>query len=184
MSGGTADFFSLGASTISKVFSPLMPTSSSCLNFEDGGYLCHPRSSSRAGPFIRSKFPRPLIVDVTVIGSPTCTVFGFASAVMVKLPIAPEKFGGGFGGRGFTLSVAVSLLIGSSVRSPMLPNGSLKNGSENGSSKLNRSNGDRGRVVRGALGRRGKTTTALAVTGPISDFPGRAAAIAVLKVKT
>ena len=159
-----------------------MPTSSSCLNFEDGGYLCHPRSSSRAGPFIRSKFPRPLIVDVTVIGSPTCTVFGFASTAMVKLPIAPEKFGGALVGSGFTLSVAVSLLIGSSVRSPILPKGSLKNGSEKGSSKLNRSKGDRGRVRGDVLGRRGNTTTAFAVTGPISNFPGRAAAMAVLNV--
>src|SRR5207237_2570939 len=171
---------SLGAITISKVFSPLIPTSSSCLNFEDGGYLCQPRSSSRAGPFIRSKFPRPLIVDVTVIGSPTCTVFGFASTAIVKLPTAPEKFAGAFGGSGFTLRVAISLRIGSSVRSPVAPNGSLKNGSENGSSKLNRSNGERGRFVRGALGRRGRTTIAFAETGPISNFPGRAAAIAVL----
>src|SRR5256885_3903777 len=154
-------FFSLGATTISKVFSPLIPTSSSCLNFEDGGYLCQPRSSASAGPFIRSKLPRPLIVDVTVIGSPTCTVFGFASAVIVKVPTAPEKLGGAFGGSGLTLSVAVSLRIGSSVRSPMLPKGSLKNGSLNGSSILNRSNGERGRVVRGALGRRVRSATAL-----------------------
>src|SRR5207244_897778 len=170
------------AITISKVFSPLIPTSSSCLNFEDGGYLCQPRSSSSAGPFIRSKFPWPLIVDVTVIGSPTCTVFGFASVVIVKLPTAPEKFTGAFGGSAFTLRVAVSLRIGSSARSPIAPNGSLKNGSENGSSKLKRSNGDRGRVRGDVLRRRGITTTAFAVTGPISNFPGWAAAIAVLNV--
>jgi len=33
---------------------------------------------------------------VTVIGSPTCTLFGLASVAMVKLPIAPEKLGGAF----------------------------------------------------------------------------------------
>src|SRR5689334_10712720 len=114
--------------TVSKVFSPLMPTSSSCLNFEDGGYLCQPRSSSRLGPVIRSKFPRPEIVAVTVIGSPTCTFLGFASTVIAKLPTAPEKFGGGFGGNGFTSSVTLSLLIEITLRWPMLPNGSLKNG--------------------------------------------------------
>src|SRR5690348_8409899 len=101
---------------------------------------------------------------------------------MVKLPIAPEKPGGAFGGSGFTLSVSDSLLIVTSVRSPRLPNGSAKKGSENGSSRLNRSNGDRGRPVGGALGLRGKTTTAFACAGPISNFPARAGEIAVLKV--
>src|SRR5437660_6833824 len=154
-----------------------MPTSPSCLNFAEGGYLSLPRSAPSADPFVRSKFPRPLIVDVTVIGSPACTVFGFASTAMVKLPIAPEKFGGALVGSGFTLSVAVSLLIGSSVRSPMLPKGSLKNGSEKGSSKLNRSKGDRGGLRGDVLGRPGNTTTAFAVTGPTSNFPGRTAAM-------
>src|SRR6266850_6877896 len=86
--------FSLGETTISKLFVPLIPTSSSCLNLEEGGYLCQPRSSSSNGAFTRSKLPRPVIVDVTVIGSPTCTLFGFAFTVMVKLPTAPEKFAG------------------------------------------------------------------------------------------
>src|SRR5215475_6562998 len=143
-STGRLCLFSLGETTISNVFVPLIPTSSSCLNFEDGGYLCQPRSSSSTGAFTRSKFPRPEIVAVTVIGSPTWTLFGFASTAMVKLPTAPEKFGGAFAGSGFTFSAAVSLRIGSSVRSPMLPNGSLKNGSENGSSISKRSNGERG----------------------------------------
>src|SRR5436305_2345676 len=168
--------------TVSNVFSPLIPTSSSCLNFEDGGYLCQPCSSSKLGPVIRSKFPRPEIVAATVIGSPSCNFFGFASTAIVKLPIAPEKFGGAFGGNGFTFNATVSLRIGSSVRSPRFPNGSLKNGSEKGSSMLNKSNGDRGRPVLGPLGRRGRTTTAFACTGPISNFPARAGEIAVLNV--
>src|SRR5689334_15449206 len=69
--GGTASFFSLGDKTRSKVLVPLIPTSSSCLNFDDGGYLCQPCSSSGAGAFTRSKFPRPVIAAVTVTGSPT-----------------------------------------------------------------------------------------------------------------
>src|SRR4051812_29798090 len=67
--GAMVCFFSLGESTISNVLVPLIPTSSSCLNFEDGGYLCQPCSSCSTGASIRSKFPRPVIVDVTVIGS-------------------------------------------------------------------------------------------------------------------
>src|SRR5438093_13496424 len=53
-STGRLCLFSLGESTVSKVFVPLIPTSSSCLNFEDGGYLCQPRSSSIAGALTRS----------------------------------------------------------------------------------------------------------------------------------
>src|ERR1700724_3785023 len=101
---------------------------------------------------------------------------------MVKFPIAPEKLGGAFGGNGFTFRVTASLLIGSSDRSPMLPNGSLKKGSENGSSRLNKSSGERGRLVRGALGRRGSRTIAFACTGPISNLPARAGETAVLNV--
>src|SRR6266850_1800470 len=56
-STGRLCLFSLGETTISKLFVPLMPTSSSCLNFEDGGYLCQPRSSSSTGAFTRSKLP-------------------------------------------------------------------------------------------------------------------------------
>src|ERR1700758_4404380 len=97
---GRVCLFSLGESTVSKVLVPLMPTSSSCLNFEDGGYLCHPRSSSMTGALTGSKFPRPEIVVVTVMGSPTCTDLGFASVAIVKFPIAPEKLGGAFGGNG------------------------------------------------------------------------------------
>src|SRR5438093_2751825 len=113
---------------------PLIPTSSSCLNFEEGGYLCQPRSSSIMGALTRSKLPRPEIVVVTVIGSPTCTLFGFASVAIVKLPIAPEKLGGAFGGNGFTSSATGWLLICMSRRSPNWANGFEKNGSENGSS--------------------------------------------------
>src|SRR5262249_32085151 len=178
---GRVCFLSLGESTVSKVFVPLMPTSSSCLNFEDGGYLCQPRSSSSTGAFTRSKFPRPEIVVVTVIGSPTCTLFGFASVTMVKLPIAPEKLDGAFGGNGFTSRATGSLLICMSRRSPNWANGLEKNGSENGSSRSNKSNGER---ERGALRLRGTTTCAFAFTGPISNFPARAAAIAVLNVAT
>ena len=174
-------FVSLGESTISKVFVPLIPTSSSCLNLEDGGYLCQPCSSSRAGALTRSKLPRPEIVDVTVIGSPTCTLFGFASVVIVKFPMAPEKFAGAFGGNGLTSKATGSLLISTSRRSPNWPKGSEKNGSENGSSRLNRSNGERERRVPGA---RGVNTCAFAFTGPRSNFPARAAAIAVLNVTT
>src|SRR5436853_6909361 len=116
--GGRACFFSFGEITVSKVFAPLIPTSSSCLNLEDGGYLCQPRSSSKTGALTRSKLPRPEIVDVMVMGSPTCTVFGFASVVMVKFPIAPEKLGGAFFGKGFTSSATGSLLISTSRRSP------------------------------------------------------------------
>src|SRR5437763_17043823 len=101
---------------------------------------------------------------------------------MVKVPIAPEKPDGAFGGKGLAFSVTDSLLTCTSARSPILPKGSAKNGSENGSSKLKRSNGERGRVVRGELGRRGSTTMALACTGPISNFPAWAGEIAVLKV--
>src|SRR5512132_1669787 len=118
-SAGRFCLFSLGEITISKVFVPLMPTSSSCLNLEDGGYLCQPCSSSSNGAFTRSKLPRPEIVVVTVIGSPTCTLFGLASVAMVKLPIAPEKLGGAFGGSGFTSSATGSLVIWMSRRSPI-----------------------------------------------------------------
>src|SRR4029077_3884287 len=72
-STGRFCLFSLGETTVSKVFVPLMPTSSSCWNLKDGVYLCQPRSSSSNGAFTRSKLPRPEIVVVTVIGSPTCT---------------------------------------------------------------------------------------------------------------
>src|SRR6266446_2136607 len=116
---GTACFFSLGESTVSKVFVPLMPTSSSCLNLEDGGYLCQPRSSSTTGALTRSKLPRPEIAVVTVMGSPTCRLLGLASVDIVKLPIAPEKLGGAFGGNGFTSSATGSLLISTSRRSPI-----------------------------------------------------------------
>ena len=159
-----------------------MPTSSSCLNLEEEGYLCQPWSSSSAGAFTRSKFPRPETVDVTVIGSPTCTRFGFASVVIAKFPTAPEKFGGAFGGNGFTSKVAGSLSISTSRRSANRPNGSAKNGSEKGSSKLNRSKGrERERCV-ACL--RGTETRAFALTGPISNLPARVAAIAVLNVIT
>src|SRR6516165_8921007 len=180
-STGRLCLFSLGETTISKVFVPLMPTSSSCLNLEDGGYLCQPRSSSSNGAFTRSKLPRPDIVVVTVIGSPTCTLFGLASVAMVKLPIAPEKLGGAFGGNGFTSSDTGSLVIDMSRRSPNWANGFEKNGSEKGSSSSNKSNGER---ERGAFRLRGTTTCAFAFTGPISNFPARAAAIAVLNVTT
>src|SRR5437667_11012741 len=180
-STGRLCLFSLGETTISKVFVPLMPTSSSCLNLEDGGYLCQPRSSSSNGAFTRSKLPRPEIVVVTVMGSPTCTLFGFASVVIVKFPIAPEKLGGAFCGRGFTSKATGSLLISTSRRSPTWPNASEKNGSENGSSRLNKSNGERDR---GELSLRGTNTCAFALTGPTSNFPARAAAIAVLNVTT
>src|SRR5207244_12521169 len=103
-SSGSPCFFSFGESTISKVLVPLRPTSSSCLNLDDGGYLCQPRSSSMNGALTRSKFPRPESVDVTVMGSPTCRLFGFASVAIVKFPIAPEKLGGAFFGNGFTSS--------------------------------------------------------------------------------
>src|ERR1043166_5983504 len=179
--GGRACFFSLGEITVSKVFAPLIPTSSSCLNLPDGGYLCQPCSSSSAGALTRSKFPRPEIVDVTVIGSPACTVFGLASVAIVKLPIAPEKLGGAFGGSGFTSSATGSLLIWISRRSPNCANGFEKNGSENGSSRSKRSKGER---ERGAFRLRGTTTCAFALTGPISNLPARAAAIAVLNVTT
>src|SRR6266480_5487595 len=116
---GTFCFFSFGESTVSKVFVPLMPTSSSCLNLEDGGYLCQPRSSSTTGALTRSKLPRPEIAVVTVIGSPTCRLLGLASVDIVKFPIAPEKLGGAFGGNGFTSNATGSLLISTSRRSPI-----------------------------------------------------------------
>src|SRR5438445_8629405 len=135
-------FLSFGERTISKVFVPLIPTSSSFLNLEDGGYLCQPRSSSTAGALTRSKLPRPEIVDVTVIGSATCTLFGFASVVIVKFPIAPEKLGGAFCGNGLTSKATGSLLISTSRRSPTSLHGSEKNGPVNGSSTLSRSNAE------------------------------------------
>src|SRR6266481_9024251 len=118
-STGRLCLFSLGETTISKLFVPLIPTSSSCLNLEEGGYLCQPRSSSSNGAFTRSKLPRPEIALVTVMGSPTCTLLGFASVVITKFPIAPEKLGGAFGGKGFTSSATESLLISTSRRSPI-----------------------------------------------------------------
>src|SRR5215216_1345739 len=180
-STGSVCFFSFGESTVSKIFVPLMPTSSSCLNFEDGGYLCQPCSSSTIGALTRSKLPRPDIVFVTVIGSPTCTVFGLASVAIVKFPIAPEKLGGAFGGNAFTSSATGSLLISTSRRSPICAKGLLKKGSENGSSRSNRSDGERerGRV---AFLLRGTMICAFALTGPTSNFPACAAAIAVLYV--
>src|SRR5207247_6520918 len=54
-----------------------------------------------------------------------------------------------------------------------------KNGSENGSSRSNESNGER---ERGELSLRGTTTCAFALTGPISSFPECTAAIALLNV--
>src|SRR5262249_16622127 len=180
-STGRLCLFSLGETTVSKVFVALMPTSSSCLNLEDGGYLCQPCSSSSNGAFTRSKLPRPEIVVVTVIGSPTCTLFGLASVAMLKLPIAPEKLGGAFGGSGLTSSATGSPLIWMSRRSPNCANGLEKNGSEKGSSRSNKSKGER---ERGALRFRGTTICAFAFTGPISNFPARAAAMAVLNVTT
>src|ERR1700730_7509259 len=127
------DFFSLGEITISKVLPPLIPTSSSCLNFADGGYLCQPRSSSRDGAPMRSKLPRPEIVDVTVIGSPTCRFFGFASTVMAKWPTAPEKLAGELAGSGFISSATGSLFSKSFVGSPEnTPNGSRMPKTSNG----------------------------------------------------
>src|SRR6516165_2561317 len=126
-SAGRLCLFSLGETTISNVFVPLIPTSSSCLNLEEGGYLCQPRSSSIKGALTRSKLPRPEIVVVTVIGSPTCRLFGLASVAMVKLPIAPEKLGGAFGGSDFTSSDTGSLVIWTSRRSPNCGNGFEKN---------------------------------------------------------
>src|SRR5207237_4226698 len=178
-----AGFFSLGETTVSKLFSPLIPTSSSCLNLEEGGYLCQPRSSSSAGALTRSKLPRPEIFDLTVIGSPVCTLVGLASVAIVKVPTAPEKPGGALGGNGFTSNSTGSLCISTSRRSAKRPNGSAKRGSENGSSKLNRSKGERERE-RGAACLRGTDTRAFALTGPISNFPVRVAATAGLNVRT
>src|SRR5712671_717807 len=118
-STGRLCLFSLGETTISKLFVPLMPTSSSCLNLEDGGYLCQPRSSSTTGALTRSKLPRPAMLVVTVIGSPACTLLGLASVAIAKFPIPPEKLGGAFGGNGFTSSCTGSLLISTSRRSPI-----------------------------------------------------------------
>src|SRR5436190_5120133 len=173
-------FFSFGERTISKVFVPLIPTSSSSLNLEDGGYLCQPRSSSTTGALTRSKFPRPEIVVVTVIGSPTCTLFGFASDVIVKFPIAPEKLGGAFGGNAFTSSATGSLLTNSFCCWPNLSNGSAKNGSLKKSSISEISGGQVRRRLRCRC--RGTTTTVSACAGPISNFPARVAEMAVLNV--
>src|SRR5262245_30325987 len=128
-STGRLCLFSLGETTISNVFVPLIPTSSSCLNLEDGGYLCQPRSSSSNGAFTRSKLPRPEIVVVTVIGSPTCTLFGLASVALLQLPMAPEELGAAFGGSGLTSSDTGSLVIWTSRRAPNCANGFEKNGS-------------------------------------------------------
>src|SRR6266436_6642844 len=157
------DFFSLGEITISKVLAPLIPTSSSCLNFADGGYLCQPRSSSRDGAPMRSKLPRPEIVDVTAIGSPTCTFFGFASTVMAKWPTAPEKLAGELAGSGFISSVTGSLFSKSFVGSPEnTPNGSLRNGSR----MPKTSNGERLRdLLEGGALRRTSAMTAVSKGG-------------------
>src|SRR5438552_6460243 len=177
--GGMACFFSFGERTVSNVLAPLIPTSSSCLNLAEGGYLCHPWSFSSAGAVTRSKLPRPDTAAVTVIGSPTCTLFGLASTVMEKFPIAPEKSAGGLAGKGFTSSVTSSLSIGTSCFSVDLPKGSAKKGSEKKSSILKVSKGERERGLRDWLGTR---SLAVALTGPMSSLPGRAAAIAVLNV--
>src|ERR1700719_302199 len=161
------DFFSLGEITISKVLPPLIPTSSSCLNFADGGYLCQPRSSSRDGAPMRSKLPRPEIVDVTVIGSPTCRFFGFASTVMAKWPTAPEKLAGELAGSGFISSATGSLFSKSFVGSPEnAPKGSLRNGSSNGSRMPKTSNGERLRdLLEGGALRRTSAITAVSKGG-------------------
>src|SRR5207253_7508156 len=69
------------------------------------------------------------------IGSPTCTRFRFASAVIEKLPTAPEKVGGAPAGNAFTSNETGSLLTLISCCSISPPNGSAKKGSENGSSR-------------------------------------------------
>src|SRR5207244_6566787 len=92
-----------------------------------------------------------------------------------------EKLGGAVCGNGLTSKATVSLLISISRRSPNWLNGSEKNGSLNGSSRLNRSKGER---ERGVFGLRAVKTCAFALIGPISNFPARAAAIAVLNVPT
>src|SRR5438128_11970211 len=124
-------FFSFGESTISNVFVPLIPTSSSYLHLEDGGSLCQPRSSSTAGALTRSKLPRPEIVDVTVIGSPTCTLFGFASVVIVKFHIAPQNLAGGFCGTAFAPHATASVLVPPWPRPPNAFHASQKSGPEN-----------------------------------------------------
>src|ERR1041385_5351701 len=139
--------FSLGDTTNSNDLVPLIPTSSSCLKFDDGGYLCQPRSSLNSGAFMRSKFPRPAIAALIVIGSPTCTRFGLASAVIEKLPIAPEKLAGAPDGNGFTSNVTGSLEMLISRCSIIFPK--EKNGSENGSSP----NGSNGRCRAAGLRR-------------------------------
>src|SRR4029077_4008359 len=139
-----------------------MPTSSSCLKFDDGGYLCQPRSSLSSGAFIRSKFPRPEIAALIVIGSPTCSRFGSASAVIEKLPTAPEKVGGAPAGNAFTSNETGSLLTLISCCSIRPPNGTVKKGSENGS-WLKGSNGWR----RTPELRRGTRIFAFCSTGPI-----------------
>ena len=154
--------FSLGETTNSNVFVPLIPTSSSCLKFDDGGYLCQPRSSLSSGASIRSKFPRPEIAALIVIGSPIWTRFGFASAVIEKLPTAPEKVGGAPAGNAFTSNETGSLLTSISCCSISPPNGSAKKGSENGSSEKG-SNGFR----RVPELRRGTRIFAFCSTGPI-----------------
>src|SRR6266852_4392701 len=158
-----------------------MPTSSSCLNLEDGGYLCQPRSSSITGALTRSKLPRPEIALVTVMGSPTCTLLGFASVVIVKFPIAPEKLGGALDGSGFTSSATGLLLTVNFSSWPNLLVGSAKNGSLNKSSKSRKSGGKRGRMLRWPCGN-GTTTTVFACAGPMSNLPARVAAMAVLNV--
>src|SRR6266403_3393617 len=177
--GEIACFFSFGERTVSNVLAPLIPTSSSCLNLAEGGYLCHPCSSSSAGAGTRSKLPRPDTAAVTVIGSPTCTLFGLASTVMEKFPIAPEKSAGGLVGKGFTSSVNSSLSTGTSCFSADLPKGSAKKGSEKKSSMLKVSKGERERELREWLGTR---SLAVPVHAPLSSLPGRAAAMAVLNV--
>jgi hypothetical protein len=119
-----------------------------------------------------------VIVVVTVSGSPTCALFGFTSAAMVKLPTAPPKSGGAPGGRGFTSSVTASLFSFICWGVLGAKNGSLKKLSMNGSFISNRSRGLL--ELREAV--RGIRTTGFVSTGPISIFPLRTGDSAVLNV--
>ena len=114
------------------------------------------------------------------IGSPTCTLFGLASVAMVKLPLS-LKLGGAFGGRGFTSTPTGSLLIWMSR--------DVHRAVQMGSRKTDPKTDRRDRIDRKANANVARfafaeqlNPRAFALTGPISNFPARAAAMAVLNV--
>src|SRR5947208_2673254 len=107
------------------------------------------------------------------VGAPPWTLIGIASLRSVKyFSLSGSKYENARGGRACFFSFGEITV--SKVFAPLIPTSS---------SCLKRSKGERDRD-RDVPGLRGSDTCAFAFTGPISNFPARAAAIAVLNVTT